>query len=187
MRNFVILGLAVAASVAIPAVYQSDPEAFHQFLKPAGEATVAPAEPAPALKIVASPVPAAPEVLLGRKVKVSADARGHFIADFKLNGRSVEGIVDTGATTVAINRSTARHIGISLRKDDFKHEVKTANGVTRAAGVVIERMQIGRIVVENVPAAVLEDAALDGTLVGMSFLSRLSKFQVEDGALLLVQ
>jgi aspartyl protease family protein len=187
MRNFLILGLAVAASVAIPIVYQSDLKAFHQLLGPTEEAEVAAAEPTPAMKIASSPVPAAPEVMLGRRVKVSADARGHFIADFKLNGRGVEGIVDTGATTVAINRSTARRIGISLRKEDFKHQVRTANGVTRAAGVVIERMQIGRIMVENVPAAVLEDAALDGTLVGMSFLGRLSKFQVEDGALLLVQ
>ena len=62
-----------------------------------------------------------------------------------------------------------------------------ANGITRAAGIVIERIQIGRIMVEDVQAAVLDDDALDGTLVGMSFLNRLSKFHVENGALLLVQ
>ena len=185
MRNFVILGLAVAASAAVPVVYQSDPEAFHRFLEPSNEAKVEPA--APALKVVTKPVPAAPEVLLGKKVKVSADERGHFVADFKLNGRAVEALVDTGATTVAINRSTARRIGISLDRDDFKYEVRTANGITRAAGIVIKRIQIGRIMVEDVQAAVLEDAALDGTLVGMSFLNRLSKFHVENGALLLVQ
>ncbi|WP_318528240.1 TIGR02281 family clan AA aspartic protease [Mesorhizobium sp. ZC-5] len=187
MRNFVILGMAVAASVAIPMAYQSDPKAFHRLLAPSEEAATEAAEPAPTLKVVATPVPAAPEVLLGRKVKVSADERGHFVADFKLNGRAVEALVDTGATTVAINRSTARRIGISLDRDDFKYEVRTANGVTRAAGIVIERIQIGRIMVEDVQAAVLEDTALDGTLVGMSFLNRLSKFHVENGALLLVQ
>lgn len=187
MRNFVILGMAVAASVAIPMAYQSDPEAFHRLLAPSNEAVAEAPQPAPALKVAATPVPAAPEVLFGRKVKVSADARGHFVADFRLNGRPVEALVDTGATTVAINRSTARRIGISLDRDDFKYEVRTANGITRAAGIVIERIQIGRIMVEDVQAAVLEDAALDGTLVGMSFLNRLSKFQVENGALLLVQ
>lgn len=187
MRNFVILGLAVAVSVAIPMAYQSDSEVFRRFLEPPAEEPAPESKPAPTLNVVKTPVPAAPEVPFGRKVKVSADARGHFIADFRLNGRTVEGVVDTGATTVAINRSTARRIGISLQKDDFKYQVRTANGMTRAAGVVIERVQIGRISVENVQAAVLEDAALDGTLVGMSFLNRLSKFQVEDGALLLVQ
>ena len=63
----------------------------------------------------------------------------------------------------------------------------TANGNARAAGVIIENMQIGRIAIGNVQAVVLEDEALSGTLIGMSFLKQLSKFQVEDGSLLLVQ
>jgi aspartyl protease family protein len=187
LRNLVILGFAVAASAAIPMMYQSDPGAFHRLLGTSKEAAIAGAKPVEVLNAVVKPVPVAPEVLLGRKVRLAADARGHFVANFKLNGRSVEALVDTGATTVAINRSTARRIGISLDRDDFKYEVGTANGITRAAGIVIERVQIGRISVENVPAAVLEDAALDGTLIGMSFLNRLSKFHVEKGALLLVQ
>ena len=187
LRNLVILGFAVAASAAIPMVYQSDPGAFHRLVGASQETAVADAKPAEVPNAVVKPVSVAPEVLLGKKVRLAADARGHFVADFKLNGRSVEALVDTGATTVAINRSTARRIGISLDRDDFKYEVRTANGIIRAAGIVIERVRIGRISVENVPAAVLEDAALDGTLVGMSFLNRLSKFHVENGALLLVQ
>ena len=70
---------------------------------------------------------------------------------------------------------------------DFKYTVRTANGETRAAGVTIERLQIGRILVEDVEAVVLDDKALDGTLIGVSFLKRLAKYQVENGALLLVQ
>jgi len=52
---------------------------------------------------------------------------------------------------------------------------------------MIDNLQIGRIYVESVQAIVLDDKALDGTLIGMSFLKQLSKFQVEDGSLLLVQ
>ena len=48
-------------------------------------------------------------------------------------------------------------------------------------------MQIGRIFVKDVPAVVLEDDALETVLVGMSFLNRLKRFQVEDGGLLLEQ
>ena len=95
--------------------------------------------------------------------------------------------MDTGATMVAINRSTARRIGISLSPGDFRHEVQTANGATKAAAAVIDRIQIGRITLQNVEAAVLDDAALDGALVGMSFLKRLSKFEMQDGALLMQQ
>ena len=49
---------------------------------------------------------------------------------------------------------------------------------------MIERLQIGRILVENVEAIVLDDKALARTLIGMSFLNRLGKYQVENGALL---
>ena len=135
----------------------------------------------------AQPIAPATEVLLGRKVRIAADPRGHFNADFKLNGRSIDAMVDTGATLVAINLSTARRIGIQLTPGDFKYTVNTANGKTRAASATIERLQIGRILVENVDAVVLDDKALDGTLIGVSFLKRLAKYQVENGALLLVQ
>jgi aspartyl protease family protein len=120
-------------------------------------------------------------------VRLAADERGHFLADFKLNGRKVEALVDTGATTVAINASTARRIGISLKSSDFRHSVNTANGETRAAAVMIDRIEIGRVHVENIQAVVLDDKALSGTLIGMSFLKRLGKFEVENGTLLLVQ
>lgn len=56
---------------------------------------------------------AASAMLTGRKVQLDADGRGHFIGDFQLNGRTVTALIDTGATVVALNRSTARRIGIS--------------------------------------------------------------------------
>jgi aspartyl protease family protein len=129
----------------------------------------------------------AQEALPGRKVRVSAAANGHFVADFKLNGRTVEAVIDTGATMVAINRSTARKIGIKLAASDFTVPISTANGDTRGAGAVIESMRIGRIEVHDVRALVLEDEALDGTLIGMNFLNQLNKFEARDGELLLVQ
>ncbi len=180
-RNVVILGLSAALSVAIPAAYQTFPDLFHRLLIPSQGA---PAEQAAA---TGKPAGGGGKGPAGKKVLLSADPRGHFTADFKLNGRSVQAMVDTGATAVAINRTTARRIGLSLNRDDFSYEVKTANGTTRAASVTIARIEIGRVFVENVQAAVLEDSALDGALIGMSFLSRLSRFQVEDRALLLVQ
>jgi aspartyl protease family protein len=183
-RNVVIVGLAAAVSAAIPAIYQSYPDLFHRLLALSTVTPTKQIEPAPSPK---EAVRTEPEVLSGKKVRLSADARGHFTSAFKLNGRSFIALVDTGATAVAINRTTARRIGLRLDRDDFRYEVRTANGITRAASITIDRVQIGRIFVENVEAAVLDDSALDGTLIGMSFLNRLSKFQIEDGSLLLVQ
>jgi aspartyl protease family protein len=120
-------------------------------------------------------------------VVLASDGRGHFVADFRLNGKSVEGLVDTGATSVAINESTARRLGFSAGSLDFRHRVNTANGVARAASVRLERVEIAGIRVRDVEAVVLEDKALSGTLIGMSFLKRLSSFQVQNGSLRLVQ
>ena len=186
LRKLLILGVCAGASAAIPILYERNPDAVHGLLRSAVEAE-APQPVALAEIRTAQPIAPATEVLLGRKVRISADPRGHFNADFKLNGRSIDAMVDTGATLVAINLSTARRIGIQLTPADFKYEVNTANGKTRAASATIERLQIGRILVENVDAVVLDDKALDGTLIGVSFLNRLAKYQVENGALLLVQ
>jgi aspartyl protease family protein len=182
LRNLVLLGSAAAIALAVPAFYESNPELFRR----------PPNEPAKGSKSsraseALQPASAGPDILTGKKVRLEADGRGHFLAEFKLNGRTVEALVDTGATLVAINRSTARRIGINLVPADFVHEVNTANGVAHAAPATIERLQIGRISVEGVQAMVLEDRALQGTLIGMSFLNRLGRFEVENGALLLVQ
>jgi aspartyl protease family protein len=190
MRNKLFLvGIFAGVAASIPLLYQRNPEAFQAFVRtvfdgrPVETAAVAPAE---AETETAAP-PAARDLPLGRKVRVEADRRGHFAADFRLNGTPVEGMIDTGATYVAINSSTARRIGISLAQADYKYKVNTANGITRAATATIDDLQIGRIHVGDVQAVVLEDSALGNTLIGMSFLKRLSKYQVENGSLLLEQ
>jgi aspartyl protease family protein len=184
LRKLIILGICAGTSASIPILYQSNPEFFEGVLS-ASES--APDARATAAVPRAQPSKPATEQLLGKKVRLAADDRGHFTAEFKLNGRRVEALVDTGATLVAINVSTARRIGIVLKPEDYRYTVDTANGPTRAAAVDIDSLQIGRIFVESVQAVVLDDDALKGTLIGMSFLKRLAKFQIENGALLLVQ
>ena len=123
----------------------------------------------------------------GRQVELSMDARGNFVGEFRLNGRRMTGIVDTGASTVAINATMARQIGIALKPSDFRYQVQTANGRTKAAAVTIDEIEIGRIRVHDVQAMVLDDNALRMALVGMSFLHELAHFHVEDRRLTLVQ
>ena len=187
LRKLIMVGIFAGSSAAIPAIYQSNPEAFQNLLRLAAEGS----DPAPAWKKATAPevkvAKAEPQMLPGRKVRLAADAAGHFLAEFKLNGRRINAMVDTGATLVAINLSTARKIGISLTPADFKYQVVTANGNARAAAATIDSLEIGRIAIDKVQAVVLEDKALSGTLIGMSFLKQLRRFEVADGALLLVQ
>ena len=185
LRKLVILIVCAVASASVPMLYEKRPDLFHSLFAP--EAEPEPPEFVARAEIRTQPAEPPAEMLLGRKVKIAADEFGHFNADFRLNGRNVDALIDTGATLVAMNASTARRIGIRTMPADFKYRVKTANGETRAAGATIDRLQIGRITVENVEAMVLDDHALEGTLIGVSFLKRLAKYQVENGALLLVQ
>lgn len=186
LRNLVLLGVAAIVAMAVPAVYEANPDVVRSVLSQPDEAEASRPQTQRSQPSVQH-ARTEPEALLGRKVRLASDERGHFLGDFRLNGRRVEGVVDTGATLVAINRTTARRIGIRLVPADFAYEVNTANGTARAAPAVIEELQIGRIVLREVEALVLEDRALQTVLIGMSFLKRLEKFQVEDGALLLVQ
>lgn len=186
LRKLIIIGVSAGVSASVPIIYQANPDMFGAWLKSVfSEEAPDPQEVSaiPDLRLTKAAAPA----LLGRKVLIPADHRGHFAADFKLNGRLVTAMVDTGATLVALNESTARRIGVKLQPSDFRHRVATANGEVKAASVTIDTLQIGRITLDKVPAVVLEDKALGGTLIGMSFLKRLGKFSVEGDALLLVQ
>lgn len=121
----------------------------------------------------------------GRTVELKAGRGGHFLADAEINGRRVDVMVDTGATIVALTYEDARAAGVEPRSSDFTHRVQTANGVARVAPVTLERLQIGDILVRRVEAAVIEPGKLKVTLLGNSFLSRLSRYEVRNGRLLM--
>ena len=188
LRKLVILGIFAGGSASVPILYQNDPDAFHNWVDAVFEEPAPEPEPQRPLVVVQKVAPEPARLSgSGRSVRLEPDNRGHFRADFRLNGRSVDALIDTGATLIAINRSTARRLGVNLSESDFRHEVRTANGTARAAAAMIDTVEIGRIRVRDVQAVVLDDKALEGTLVGMSFLRRLSGYKVEYGELLLEQ
>jgi aspartyl protease family protein len=133
----------------------------------------------------AGQVPAA--AVNGGTMRLQADAQGHYSGDFRINGRQAQGLIDTGATYVALNESFARRLGYTGNQLDFRYSVNTANGTTKAAHVILDRVEIGGIRVRDVEAFVLKDDALSFTLVGMSFLRKLASYSVADGSLSLKQ
>lgn len=131
--------------------------------------------------------PAKPQPISLGIVSLKADTIGHFNASFRINSRPLDGLVDTGASMVAINESTARRLGFGVNSLDFKYPISTANGKTKAAYVRLDRVEIGAIRVQNVDAMVLKDNALSKTLIGMSFLKQLSSFKVTGDEMRLVR
>jgi aspartyl protease family protein len=121
----------------------------------------------------------------GGSVELLVDNRGHYQATAQINGSSVEVLVDTGATNVALTYEDAERAGIYVRPQDFTHRANTANGVSRIAPVMIDSISIGSITVRNVRGAVAERGKLQETLLGMAFLGRLSRAEMSRGRLLL--
>lgn len=186
LRNTIVFGLLIGVSVAVPLGYQANPEAWHSLV----QNTVAPSQSSD-IGDVAMISPEKSSLATsggsGRKVEIEADDRGHFTGSFKINGHRLDALIDTGATAVAVNITTARKLGVHILTSDMKNTVNTANGKAKATVVQIDRIEIGKIVVENVPAIVLEDSALSTNLIGMTFLSRLKRFQADGKTLQLVQ
>lgn len=123
----------------------------------------------------------------GYSVTTERDSTGHFNFDTTMNGTDVPVMVDTGASVVAINLSTAEAIGVNVDTESRGVSVNTANGRARAWPATIDEIAIGEVVVENVRAMVMEDEALSDTLLGMSFLNKLSGFDIADGEMTLTQ
>jgi len=121
-----------------------------------------------------------------RSVRVHADARGHFGLKAYVNGRPVDFMADTGATVVALSYEEARRLGLAGTLE-FTAVTKTANGTARVAPVTIDRIEVDDIIVRNVRAMVAEPGKLNVNLLGMSFISKLSRFEMQGSELILVQ
>ena len=109
---------------------------------------------------------------------------GHFWADGEVNGVAVRFLVDTGATVVALTPDDAQRLGLDLQQLTYASSVVTAGGKARAAPVRLASVDVGGARLDNVEALVIEKG-LDASLLGMSYLGRLSSFQATPHAMIL--
>ena len=116
-----------------------------------------------------TPVSSAPSA---RNIVLSKSRNGHFEVEARVDGRRLELLVDTGASHIALRQREAARLGIYPRPSDYTVKVSTANGMTKAALVQLRTVEVGDILVRNVPAIVHADEGLSVNLLGMSFLSR---------------
>jgi aspartyl protease family protein len=173
MRPLIVFAaVAMAAGMVIP-----------RYASQMGTAPAPHAAPATA----PAPVSAANVSSYARSVVVPRDARGHFQVDARVDGRILNFMVDTGASVIALTASDAGRLGIHPSPSEFVAEVRTANGTVRAAPTRLDAVEVGDLVVRDVAALVLPDEALSDNLLGLSFLSRLRRFEYSDGKLVLEQ
>jgi aspartyl protease family protein len=122
-------------------------------------------------------------VTVGREIRIPMAIDGHFWAKARLNGHDVKFLVDSGATTTTVDRETARDAGveISSRRDQY---VRTGNGVIRVASGRADEIIIGTITRRDVALEIADNDDLN--VLGMNYLSSLSRWGVEGRWLVLV-
>lgn len=112
---------------------------------------------------------------------------GHYWTRALVNKKStVEFMVDTGASVVALTYKDAQKMGLRPDKLDYRWEIRTAGGVTMGASVKIDSIQINQVHVKNVDAMVLK-TDLDQSLLGMSFLKELYSYEFRGDRMLIQQ
>jgi aspartyl protease family protein len=122
-----------------------------------------------------------------RSVTLRRNRQGHFQVEGRIDGRRLTFLVDTGASVIALTAEDAASLGLHPAQHDFRALMQTANGKVYAAPVELSMVEIEDVAVHNVPAIVMPPGALAGNLLGMSFLSRLHRWEFADGQLMLEQ
>ena len=155
------------------------------FLKPMGVLAVATLSALAAgggvLQIAAHARTLAPHAEAGRIAKA---ADGHYWAVGEVDGGQVRFLVDTGSSAVTLTPEDARRLGIDLGRLTYDQPVFTAAGSEKAASVILDHIEVGGARVERVKAMVMR-GGLPTSLLGMSYLGRLSHMDATPDALVL--
>jgi len=119
----------------------------------------------------------------GKETRIPMAVDGHFWVNAKLNGKDVKFLVDSGATMTTVDRDTANvaRLDVSPRADEF---VRTGNGVIRVRSARADELVIGGITRKDVGMQVADNDDLN--VLGMNYLSSLSRWGVEGRWLVLV-
>jgi aspartyl protease family protein len=119
----------------------------------------------------------------GRETRIPMAIDGHFWVNGKVNGKDVRFLIDSGATMTTIDRGTAVAAGIrvSPRADQY---VRTGNGVIRVSSGRADELEVGGIERTDVGLQIADNDDLN--VLGMNFLSTLSRWSVEGRWLVMV-
>ncbi len=115
---------------------------------------------------------------------ISRSADGHYWAQATVDGRAVRFLVDTGASSVALTQADARRLSLEPERLTYDVPIRTASGRAFAAAVTLRSVSVSGARVEDVEALVAQEG-LETSLLGMSYLGRLSRFEATPRALIL--
>lgn len=110
------------------------------------------------------------------EARVARAPDGHFWAEARAGGASARLLIDTGASAVALTAEDARRLGVDMTALRFDRALTGSGGRLEAAEVVLDRLTVGGAELRSVRALVVAEG-LDRSLLGMSYLGRLSRIE----------
>ena len=129
-----------------------------------------------AAQAATAPVPVTAPAAVATAAQVVKADDGHYWAQARIDGRAVRVLVDTGASVVVLTRADAGRLGVAPEPASFTGRIQTASGMVRAAPVRLNTVSVAGARVDQVEALVVEQG-LEYSLLGMSYLGRLSAFE----------
>ena len=118
------------------------------------------------------------------ELKLPKAADGHYWLDATVNGHPLTFVVDTGASTITLNKTDAQMLGVLPSDEGFTGRSSTANGTVRSAPITLSSFSLAQMSWSNLPATVV-DGPMDTNLLGMSFLNSLKSFSFEGDTLVM--
>lgn len=118
-----------------------------------------------------------------QRMVIARGRGGHYWVNGSVNGNSMAFLLDTGASSIALNEVQAKRLGIDFTAGQ-PMQVTTASGVERGWQVNLRSVKVGAIEVLGVEAIVLEGSYPTDALLGMSFLNRIGWRQEQDALIL---
>lgn len=118
-------------------------------------------------------------------LRVRADAQGQFHVNARIGSTPVRMLFDTGASRIVLSYDDARRMGLAVDTLRYGTPLTTANGTAYGASVRLRHIFVGPIQAHDVEAMVASPGALEQSLLGQSFLSRLSSIGFGGGFLVL--
>jgi len=118
------------------------------------------------------------------QISINVSEGGHFFIDLKINDETVHFMVDTGASDIVLNQSDAKRVGIAMNNLNYSKMYETANGQVFGASVKLEKIELGGIIFHDIYASV-NNADLETSLLGMSFLKHFKKYEFYQDKLIL--
>ncbi|MEL7283225.1 MAG: TIGR02281 family clan AA aspartic protease [Pseudomonadota bacterium] len=182
--SHIISTMLLAGGLAAGISFYLDPKLEQSAQSETATTTMAETEtPNVASLAVEQPTPASAR----RMATIRSRHDSHYWTRALVNKKStVEFMVDTGASVVALTYKDAQKMGLRPDKLDYRWEIRTAGGVTMGASVKIDSIQIGQVNIKNVDAMVLR-SDLQQSLLGMSFLRELYSYEFRGDRLIIRQ